>query len=106
MSAAQSYFAVVAQDDGSPDLLSSISPDPFHLPSLLHLVGLNLRLSLLPPPVLAAGAKARGAGAWLGTAVLFSAIFLAGVACGSGRAGGLCKEVWKSGVVFRAFGGR
>ena len=57
--------------------------DPFHFPTLLHLVGLNLRLALLPAPVLSTKQR-RG---WIGTAALFGVLFLAGVACGSGRVG-------------------
>lgn len=68
--------------------------DPFHFPSLLHLVGLNLRMSLLPTT----RTEYQGLGLtnveggsntlrWVGTVAIFSAVFLAGML--SGRAGGL-----------------
>ncbi|SCV67485.1 BQ2448_5096 [Microbotryum intermedium] len=79
--------------------------DPFHLPSLLHLVGLNLRLSLMPWPMQASqlpsedvekhSSSARhshgypssasvGVRSWMSTAVIVGAVFLAGFFCGMG----------------------
>ncbi|KAM0752396.1 hypothetical protein T439DRAFT_207158 [Meredithblackwellia eburnea MCA 4105] len=80
-------------------LSSSLLDDPFHLPSLLHLVGLNLRLSLLPSPVLAATGpwKTKGVVSWLGTAAMVSVLFLAGYVCGTGQAKVAWKEVWRVG---------
>ena len=89
-SSSSSYFPL------TPPVLLAPTADPFHLPSLLHLVGLNLRLALLPPPVLANDEKVRGS--WIGTAAIFSMLFLAGVAVGTGKAGGLWREAWKGAV--------
>ncbi|SCZ93784.1 BZ3500_MvSof-1268-A1-R1_Chr6-3g08882 [Microbotryum saponariae] len=82
--------------------------DPFHLPALLHLVGLNLRLSLIPWPMQAAqlssedvekqsssparhhhshgypSSASLGVRSWMSTAVIVGAVFLAGFFCGIG----------------------
>ncbi|GAA5830731.1 hypothetical protein JCM11251_001056 [Rhodosporidiobolus azoricus] len=91
-------------------LLPGAPSDPFHLPSLLHLVGLNLRLAVFspsfaaatPPPARACDAdetvaeekpayrkeEARrkggfGWGAWVGAAAVVGLFFAAGVAVGA-----------------------
>ncbi|BGP15796.1 hypothetical protein JCM10213v2_003785 [Rhodosporidiobolus nylandii] len=94
--------------------LPGASSDPFHLPSLLHLVGLNLRLAVLSPsfasPPLSPTASVSGSGSeekkpraaaerasgwsWARTAAVFGLVFAAGVVVGvqaasvaDGRAG-------------------
>ncbi|BGP31724.1 hypothetical protein JCM10296v2_003498 [Rhodotorula toruloides] len=86
------------------------SSDPFHLPSLLHLVGLNLRLSIFAPalsPATSSGTASsldsaseddassqreerrekrqasRGGWGWLRTTAVLSLVFAAGVAVGT-----------------------
>ncbi|KAI5480010.1 hypothetical protein MNV49_001975 [Pseudohyphozyma bogoriensis] len=71
-----SYFANSATSSiyGGESLLLPMA-DPFHLPSLLHLVGLNLRLHLLPLPNTTETKERRGLGGWVGTAVFVSAVY-------------------------------
>ncbi|BGO99411.1 hypothetical protein NBRC10513v2_003508 [Rhodotorula toruloides] len=86
------------------------SSDPFHLPSLLHLVGLNLRLSVFAPALSPATSSAsassvesaseddasskreerrdkcpasRGGWGWLRTTAVLSLVFAAGIAVGT-----------------------
>ncbi|BGO91281.1 hypothetical protein NBRC10512_008227 [Rhodotorula toruloides] len=86
------------------------SSDPFHLPSLLHLVGLNLRLSVFAPalsPATSTGSArsvesaseddaaskgeqgrekrqaSRGGWGWLRTTAVLSLVFAAGIAVGT-----------------------
>jgi hypothetical protein len=71
--------------------------DPFYLPSIFHLVGLNLRMSLLLP----SDKPHRGIRAWMGTAALVGFVFITGMICGGQQAGALgvlWKEVWKGGA--------
>lgn len=89
-------------------------PDPFHLPSLLHLVGLNIRLALLPishlsssqssttsPPSESEKAPSSpssdknlshhhrpSAAGWTAAVLSFGVVFLAGVVVGGGLGGG------------------
>lgn len=97
MDIAGSYFpSPPPYPTSHPSLLES---DPFHLPSLLTLVGVNFRLALLPPPATGQAEKQRrGVAGWVGTAALLSAVFLAGMVCGGGRVGGVWREVWRGGV--------
>lgn len=95
-----SYFA-----SSPPSYVYSTKPelvvgsDPFHLPSLLSLVGVNIRLALLPPPATGQAEKhRRGVAGWVGTAALLSAVFLAGMVCGGGRVSGVWREVWRGGA--------
>lgn len=99
-------------------LLPSSSTDPFHLPSLLHLVGLNLRLALFAPavavvsasppsttrktasessPSLYSRSRSRhehrestkaGWGGWVRAAAVLGLVFAAGVAVGQVADGG------------------
>ena len=78
--------------------------DPFHFPSLLHLVGLNLRMSLLPTSAYSRSeqhglgfSSVDGGGStlrWVGTVAICSAVFLAGML--SGRAGGYVLNLFLS----------
>lgn len=74
------------------------SDNQFHLPSLLHLVGLNLRMALLPPPVTSTfspfyflpslwinqekSTTTRGL-RWIGNVTIFGIVFSAGLAGGA-----------------------
>lgn len=94
MDLASSYFGTSALAEAGDAARGSDNLrviDPFHLPSLMSLVGLNLRLHLLPPPITAGvGVNEKSGGgtrSWMGTAMLFSALFVAGFVCGSQRVG-------------------
>ncbi|TKA55205.1 hypothetical protein B0A53_02175 [Rhodotorula sp. CCFEE 5036] len=83
----------------SPSSLVYLSPaDPFHLPSLIHLVGLNLRLAFDPAAALARsatsptpadeetaaeGTKSTSVWSWWRTAATVGLVFAAGVAIGA-----------------------
>lgn len=84
-------------EPGAADMIHA--EDPFHFPSLLHLVGLNLRMSLLPTSRYRLEyTNEVGAGSstlrWVGTVAIFSAVFLAGML--SSRAGGLVLNLFLS----------
>ena len=81
-----------SQSEGSSIALLRTS-DPFHLPSLLHLVGLNLRLALFRPsePAQDFGSECpstqpsnlgRGKGSWRKGFAVFGLVFAAGVVAG------------------------
>ncbi|KAK4701490.1 hypothetical protein P7C70_g4734, partial [Phenoliferia sp. Uapishka_3] len=69
----------------STSLLATLTSDPFHIPSLLHLVGLNLRLSLMPT-AFASKNKGSNGGGWIRTLIVFGVVFYAGYAFGGGVA--------------------
>lgn len=84
-----SYFPPSASPKSnlSPNFIypSASSVDPFHIPSLLQLVGLNLRLSLLPPPT---NTNSYSGGVRSGNLVVMwgvvSFAFALGIFCGKG----------------------
>ncbi|KAM0787602.1 hypothetical protein ACM66B_003670 [Microbotryomycetes sp. NB124-2] len=107
----QESFVLSGVSSPSNSMMLLHSGDPFHLPSLLHLVGLNIRLALLPAslrprhPAWRAfdehGAAEQGCGGngksfddrdsvgtrlrqWFSTAALFGLVFVAGMVCGAG----------------------
>lgn len=103
-----SSFASSSTGTGSnPAFLTlqhSTALDPFHLPSLLHLVGLNIRLSLLPAAQVRSGLRVAEegeksdsdnvksttsrAGRWVVLGLGLGVVFLAGVVAGVGVGGG------------------
>lgn len=92
---------------------SATTLDPFHLPSLLHLVGLNIRMSLMPhssdqstSATEVGEEKQRSSSSegrsWIGTAALLGVVFLAGALAGvgvvSGVDGKLSPGWWRAGL--------
>lgn len=82
---AASYFALPRdlerQGSAGRVAVAGAGVDPFHLPSLLQLVGLNLRLALLPGSAgegeLGSRAKSRGGQVgWLGRGVVLIGVFI------------------------------
>lgn len=90
-------------NDHCTDSVLSQSIDPFHLPSLLHLVGLNLRLTLLPRQSDNGRQDFKAHGSrWtlIGTAAFVGFVWFTGFFCGkSGGIGGAFREVLRTGVV-------
>lgn len=101
---------------------SAAAVDPFHLPSLLQLVGLNIRMSLLPTVnevEMDVGDEKEGSRrgsrgrSWIGTAAVLSVVFLAGALVGvsvvsvsEGLGGRLGAGWWRAGLGFSLSGGR